>query len=86
MPTPVVYLTADNELEFRLSSLRIDFFMAFLVVGSLTISSNSIRYVIDAGGKGFTLYFDQAFFGFPISELPKLKDFLQQVNAAKAAA
>ena len=55
MPTPVVYLTADNGLEFRLSSPRIDFFMAFLVVGSLTISSNSIHHVIDAGGKGFTL-------------------------------
>ena len=75
MPTPVVYLTFDNGLELRLSSLCIDFFMAALVVCSLTISSISIHHIVPAGGKGFALHFDQAFFGLPIANSLCRKSF-----------
>jgi hypothetical protein len=70
------FLTSDNGLEFRLLSPRIDSFMAFLVVGSLSIS----HHIIAAGGKGFALHFDQAFFGFPIANSLCRKSFCRQIG------
>ena len=35
---------------------------------------------------GFNVFFESSFFCFPISELEKFKEFLQQVKAVKAVA
>lgn len=86
MSVASVVLTTDCGVEWRLSYRDYSTYIASVPSGSFSICSASIAHEFLAGRKSFTLYFTNAFITFPSSEFKKLKDFLQQIEAAKAAA
>lgn len=86
MSVLVVYLTAIDGLQWRLTCTVNSTYLASLLTGSLSICSPHITHDMQAGQKQFSVYMANAFINFPSSEFKKYKEFLQQVEAAKAAA
>lgn len=88
MSSSYVYLTSTNGLRFRLSysPMSYQFVLFNTGVGSLAISSRSIHRAVDTESAVFTLYLDQAYLEFSISDLSALDDFLKSVHFLQAAA
>lgn len=86
MASLLVLLTAVDGIEWRLSYKGNATYLAVINSGSFSLCSPHVTHIIGAGQKEFSLYFANAFINFPFSEFKKYKEFVQQVDAAKAAA
>lgn len=85
MSIPTVQLTFSPEVAFTLNFNSGSYLASSLDLMGLFISSSACTYSVNPGDKDFTLFLSNTFLVFPITQLPKLKQFLAEVQTLSAA-